>query len=219
MTFPRGTGFGPTAYPQTHHGNVEGNLNQAGNDARHEHVADGLSGDDAIQHHDGAGRDEDAQRAPGGNAARGQGVGVFELPHFRYGDHAHGNGAGHGGTADGGETAAGRDGGDGQPAFQAAEPGVHTGEKFVADAGFEGKIAHEQKKTDNGISGVGEGFVGDAAKNAQGRVHAGNGGETSRAHGQHGDADGDAGENGGEEADNADTADGDGTHDFPPRRI
>ncbi len=137
---------------------VHGHRQQAGNDAGDEQLADVLLGDDAVDREHGRGRQHRAQRAAGRDHAGGEGLRIAEAAHFRIGHRRERRSRRHRRAADRGKAAAGRDGGDAEPAAQMPDKSVGGAEQVAAHAGIADEGAHQQEHRDHA-----ERIVGDRA--------------------------------------------------------
>src|SRR5678810_916438 len=82
------------------------------------------AGHDSVDHHDGGGRNQDAERAARGDGAGRERVGIAELLHRWIGDLGERRGGGDRRAADGAEAGAADDGGHREPAAQVADERV-----------------------------------------------------------------------------------------------
>jgi len=145
---------GVTPAEDNHDGHEEHRQNYPREDTRHEEPADGLLGQYPVHDKDGAGRNQYAQAAGGGDAAGGQGIIVAVPLHLRQRHLAHGGGGGVGRAADSGKAGAPDDGGHSQAATHPAEDIIAGIVEAAAHPGGKSNGAHEDKHRDNG-QGIG----------------------------------------------------------------
>ncbi len=124
----------------------EDGAEDAGQDPRHEELADVGLGEDAVDHHDGRRRDHDAERARAGDGARGELVGIAEALHGRIGHLGHGGRGGDRGAADAAEAGRRPHGGHGEAAAQVADEGVGGAEQLLRHARARDEAAHEDEE-------------------------------------------------------------------------
>ena len=184
----------------------------AGNDAGDEQLSDVLLGDDAVDRKHGRRRQHGAQRAAGRDHAGGEGLRIAEAAHFRIGDRREGRSCRHRRAADRGKAAAGRDGGNAEPAAQMADKAVGGAEQFAAHAGIADERSHQQEHRDHA-----EGVVGDRAHRGladqfQRRREADQIPEAADADEAHRHADGHAQQHQRKQRDKSEDGDGVGTH-------
>jgi hypothetical protein len=120
----------------------------AGDDAGDEQLADRLLGDDAVDDQRQRGRDEDAQRAAGGDEAGGQFLRVAALPHLRDAHAAHGGAGGRAGAAHGGEHRAAEDVGHAEAAGQLVEPAMRRLVEVRRRPRLADRRAHQDEQRD-----------------------------------------------------------------------
>ena len=121
----------------------------ARNDASQEQVADTGFGENAVEHHDDAGRDENPDGSAGGDHPGRQLVAVSVAPHFRQRDLAHGGGGGERRSRNGAESAAGADGRHAQAAAASAPPGVEGAVQIAAQSGAGCEETHQHEQRDD----------------------------------------------------------------------
>ena len=107
-------------------------------------------GDDGVEDQDDRGRNQDAERAAGGDGAGRQPLIVAELAHFRDRNPRHGGGGRERRTADRPETGAGADCAHGERAAQAAEQGIGRPVQVARHAGTGGDDAHQDEQGHDG---------------------------------------------------------------------
>ena len=108
------------------------NGQDAGQETGDKEITDAGFGQNAVEHQDDAGRDQDADNAAGGDRAGGQAFGVVVTLHLGQGDFGHGRRGCQGGAADRSKSPAGADGGQRQTTPEGADPGVKRLVKFLA---------------------------------------------------------------------------------------
>ncbi len=168
---------------------VHGDGEDAGQDAGDEQLADVLLGDQPVDREHRRGRDHDAERAAGGDHAGGEGLRIAVAPHLRIGDLRERRRGRDRRAADRRKAAAGRDGGDAEPAPEMAEEGVRGAEQLAAHAGGGGERAHQQEHRDDGEIVVGHRAHGGVADDLEGGRAADDVGEAADAHQSHRHAD------------------------------
>ena len=119
---------------------------EAGQEAGREQLADAGLGHDPVEDHDGRGRDQDAERAAGGDRAGGELVGVAVAVHRRVGDLGEGRGGGDRGAADRAEAGAGEHRRHRQAAAQVADEGVGGPVQLLRHAGPGDEVAHQDEE-------------------------------------------------------------------------
>ena len=119
---------------------------QSGNDPGDEELSDRFLGDRAVDNEGDAGRDEDAERSPASQQTQDKLLIVPSPHHRRVGDHPDRRRGGGTRPADRREEGAGQDRGDGQPAGQVPDPGVHYLEEIIADPAVEQNPAHQHEE-------------------------------------------------------------------------
>ena len=129
---------------------------QARKNAGDEQLADVLLGDEAVDGEHRRGRKDGAERAAGGDHARGEGLRIVVSPHLGIGDGGEGCGGRDRRAADRGEAGAGRDRRQAQPAPPMPDEAVGRPEQFAAHAGSRDKRAHEQEHRDDAERVVGD---------------------------------------------------------------
>ena len=133
-----------------------------GHDSGHEQAADALLGDDAVDDESRGGRDEDAERAAGGDGAGRQRVVVAEPPHLGQRHAAHRERGGQRRAGKRRESGAGDDRRGRETAPDAAEPTVGRAVQVLTHPGDHGQVPHqhEQRQDGEGIArGDGEGLA------------------------------------------------------------
>ena len=125
---------------------VEADADDARDDAGDEQLADVGRGHDAVDHHDHARRNEDAERAAGGDRAGGEAVGVAVAPHRRHRHLGHGRRRRHARAGHRGKAAAGGDRRHRQAAAAVAEERVGAIVELLAEAGAIDEAAHEDEQ-------------------------------------------------------------------------
>ena len=203
---------GPEIADQRDGDHVHGHRQQAGNDAGDEQLADVLLGDDAVDREHGRRRQHGAQRAAGRDHAGGEGLRIAEAAHFRIGHGRKRRGGRHRRAADRGKAAAGRDGGDAQPAAQMADKAVGGAEQFAAHAGIADEGAHQQEHRDHAEGVVGHRAHRGLADQLQRRRAADQIAEAGDADEAHRHADRHAQQHQREQRDEAEDGDGVGAH-------
>ena len=144
----------PERRPQGDHRANRQHVEEDPDDARNhtggEQFADIGLGQDAVDHQQHAGRDQDAEGAAGGDRAGRQPVVVAVTAHRRHGDLRHGRRGGEAGAADRAEAAAGDDRRHRQAALAMAQKGVGGGVQFLRQAGPGDEVAHEDEQRHHG---------------------------------------------------------------------
>ncbi len=107
---------------------------QARQERGEEQFADGLVGDDAIEDHQDARRDEHAERAARGDDGGGERGGVLALEHGWDHDPAHGRGGGGAGAGNGGEEHGSQHAHHAEPAAHVADDGLGDADQPARDA-------------------------------------------------------------------------------------
>ena len=141
-------------------GEVKEDPRQPGNEAGGEQLADAGLGHQPVDHQDHARRDQDAERAPGGDRGRGEAVGIAVAAHRRHGDLGHRRRGREAGSADRREPAAGDDGRHRQAAAPVAEKGVARAVELARKPRAGDQVAHQDEQRHHGQA-VGERRLGD----------------------------------------------------------
>ena len=123
---------------------------QARQDAGEQQPADRLLGQQAVDDECGARRNQDAERAAGGDHAGGEPVAVVVAAHLGQADLAHGHRRGDARSRHGGKARAGEDGGVREPAAHMADPGIGGGIEVARHPGHRSEIAHQHEQRDDG---------------------------------------------------------------------
>ena len=144
---------------------------QAGQHARHEQPSDRFLHQRAVQHHDDAGRDQNAQRAARRQRAEHDPGLVAARQHLGNGDGADRGRCGDARARDGGEHRAACDVGVQQPAGQAAQQHHDATVEVAADAAAQDDLAHQQKHR-HGDQDVAVGVVPDDRRQRGQTEHA-----------------------------------------------
>ena len=184
----------------------------AGQDAGDEQLADVLLGDQAVDREHGGGRDHDAERAAGRDHAGRERLRIAEAPHLGIRHLGEGRGGRDRGAADRREAAAGRDGGNAEPAAQMAEEGIGGAEQLAAHARGGGERAHQQEQRDHREVEVGHRAHRGVAHDLQRRPAGGEVGKAGHADEAHRHADRHAQQHQHEQGDEADDRDRVGAH-------
>ena len=119
---------------QTNRQGVNDDRDNARQDAGDEQPADAFLGQDAVDHQQDTGRDQDAQGAAGGDRAGGQEIRVAVAAHRWHRHLGHGRGGGDAGAADRSEAAAGDHRGHRQAAAEMTQEGIRGGETESSDS-------------------------------------------------------------------------------------
>ena len=162
---------------------------QAGQNPRQQQLADRLLGEQPVDDERGARRDEDAERAAGGDHAGREPVAVVVAPHLRQADLAHGHRRGDARSRHRGKSGAGEDGGVREPAAHMADPGIGGGIEIARHARHRAEIAHQHEQRDDGEvvdRGV---LIGIAAERGERGLRPVEDRKADDADQQHGDAD------------------------------
>ena len=128
---------------------VAGHRDQAGNHRGGEQLGDVLLGQDGVDHERHAGRNQDAERAPGGQCAGGQALRIAVALELRQRHRGDGGRGGHRGAANGAECGAGDHRGHRQPAAKARHGRRSHLEQGAADAALGGEVAHQDEQRDH----------------------------------------------------------------------
>ena len=133
------------------------------NDAGGEQLADIGLGEDAVDHHDDRRRDQDSERAAGGDRAHGKCVLVPILAHRGVRHLGEGRGGGNRRTADRAKARAGDDRGHRKPAPLVAKEAIGRVIEFLRHPRVGDEVAHQDEQRHH-RKRVGEaGFVGHLA--------------------------------------------------------
>ena len=124
---------------------------QARHHAGEEHVADRLLGDEGIDDHHHARRDDHAEHRGARHHADREALGIVEADHLRHRHAREHRRRRDRGAGDGGKGRVGGDGGDAEPAAQAAEQLVGDLIDVGAEAGFADDHPHHHEGRDAGV--------------------------------------------------------------------
>ena len=119
---------------------------EPGQHAGEEQLADRLLGENGVDHHAGARRDQDAERAAGGDHAGGEAVAVAVAAHLRQRDLADGRRARDRGAGQRREPGAGRDRRAGEAATPMADPGIGGGVEIARHSGQGRELSHQDEQ-------------------------------------------------------------------------
>ena len=157
--------------------------------AGEEQPADRLLGQDGIDHHAGARRNEDAERAAGRDHAGREAVAVAVAAHLRQRDLADGRRARDRGAGQRREAGAACDGRAGKPAAPMPDPGVGRGVEVARHAGQRRELPHQHEQRNDAQRIERGDVVGLGAEQRRGRRPVGQIGKAEPADQQHGNAD------------------------------
>ena len=150
----RGAQVGIPARHQVRRQHQQGRRQHPGEGPRHQHPADGLLGQQPVEHQRPAGGQEQPQGAPHRRRGGREAVVVAVAAHLGHRHHGHGQGGGHGGAADGGEEGAGPDGGHGQGPPHVAQEGRREAEQVGPQVGPGQGHPHQDEHGDHAQPGV-----------------------------------------------------------------
>ena len=168
---------------------VAADREQPRQDAGDEQLADVLLRQDAVDDHHHRGRDQDAERAAGGDRTRGERVGVAEALHRRHRHLGHGGGRGDRRARDGREAAARDDGGHGEPAAPVPQEGMGGLVQLLRQSGPRDQIAHQHEQRHDRERVRQAGLVRHRARHGEGGRHTGLEGEAGEADQPHREGD------------------------------
>ena len=152
---------------QDHGGGEQDRHHDARQDAGDEQVADRCLGEDAIDDHRHARRDEDAERAARGGRPERERLVVAALDHFRHRHRTDGRGGHRAGAADRGKNRASEYGRDGQRTGKPAQPHMRGAKEIVPDPGRRQCLAHQHEQRndhEHEVARLGEGDVAELAQ-------------------------------------------------------
>ena len=132
------------------HAEIHHQTENAGDHGGDEEVADVGLGEDAVDHQDDRGRDQDAERAAGGDGGRGELIRVAVALHARVGDLGHRSRGREAGAAHRTETGAGHHGRQRQAAAHRPEESVRGAKQVVRDARAREDVAHQDEHRHHG---------------------------------------------------------------------
>jgi len=132
-----------------HADGIEHGAENTGNERGDEQLAERLLGQQRIDHQDDARRNQNPERAAGGDGARRELVVIAVAAHFRQRHRRDGGDGGQRRAADRAEAGAGADRGDGQTAAQMADKGVDESEQIARKPAARGEDAHHQEQWDH----------------------------------------------------------------------
>ena len=190
-TGPAGPAAGLPRDDDLHHQHVTQHRDDAGQNGRDEQLADGLLGEDGVDHERHRRRDHDAQRAAGGQCAGRERARVAEAAQLRQRHLPHRRGGRDRRPANRAEARAGADRRHGNAAAKVAEERADEAEQRLRQAAMGGELAHQQEERNDDEVVIRQPRVGEILERIEqrGRVAASEVEVAAKADDEHCDAD------------------------------